>query len=66
MNICFECIALFFNSCPFYLSGIHAREWISPATATYIISELVENVDLNRDILEFYDIYVLPIMNPDG
>jgi len=50
----------------FIEAGIHAREWISPATATYIISELVENVDLNRDILEFYDIYVLPIMNPDG
>jgi len=50
----------------FIEAGIHAREWISPATATYIISELVENVDLNRDVLEFYDIYVLPIMNPDG
>ena len=24
-------------------SGIHAREWISPATGTWMLNELVEN-----------------------
>ncbi|CAL8112781.1 unnamed protein product [Orchesella dallaii] len=46
--------------------GIHAREWISPAVATYIINELVKNSSVNADLLDTYDFYILPITNPDG
>ena len=48
--------------------GIHAREWISPATVQYLIYQLVENHDSpeNHILLENLDIYVLPILNPDG
>ena len=48
--------------------GIHAREWTSPAIVQYIIHQLVEHYHSNehKKILEHYDIYVLPIMNPDG
>ena len=46
--------------------GIHAREWISPATATFIIHELVVNTNFNSDVLDFYDFYILPVANPDG
>ena len=48
--------------------GIHAREWISPASVEYIIHELVENFDSpeNKRLVENLDIYVLPILNPDG
>ena len=48
-----------------YFSGIHAREWISPATATYIMRELAENKN-NADLIDFFDFYILPVANPDG
>ena len=34
----------------FIEGGIHAREWISPATATFFIRELVTNPDY-RDMI---------------
>ncbi|EEB11557.1 carboxypeptidase A, putative [Pediculus humanus corporis] len=43
-------------------SGIHAREWISPATSTYAISQMVENGDGTHGV----DWYILPLVNPDG
>ena len=48
----------------FIEAGIHAREWISPAMATYLIDSL-----LNNDVDNFTDtlnIHVLPSTNPDG
>lgn len=45
--------------------GIHAREWIAPATVLYILQQLVENPD-NRDLLSGVDWYLLPVLNPDG
>ena len=48
--------------------GIHAREWTSPEIVQYIIYQLVEQSSLkeNKNVIENYDVYVLPIMNPDG
>ena len=42
--------------------GIHAREWISPATASYIMSELVEKSSSYSRILSKYDVYIMPSM----
>ncbi|XP_050664216.1 zinc carboxypeptidase-like [Leptidea sinapis] len=51
----------------FIESGIHAREWIAPATTNYIINELLTSNDADtmaaaRD----YDWYIFPVTNPDG
>jgi hypothetical protein len=46
--------------------GIHAREWISPATVTYIINELVNNYEQNKEIADAYEWVILPVHNPDG
>jgi murein tripeptide amidase MpaA len=46
--------------------GIHAREWISPASVTYIINELIENRDAHGEAVRSVDWYILPVVNPDG
>ncbi|EFA09249.1 carboxypeptidase B [Tribolium castaneum] len=46
-------------------AGIHAREWIAPAVALYLINQLVENPS-NSNLLEAVDWIVLPSVNPDG
>ncbi|XP_012529192.3 zinc carboxypeptidase [Monomorium pharaonis] len=51
----------------FIEGGIHAREWISPATVMYILHELLtsNNPDV-RDLAESHDWYIFPSFNPDG
>ena len=48
--------------------GIHAREWISPATVTYLIRKLLEvrYEDSFTNLVDKLDWYFLPILNPDG
>merc|ERR1711874_680869 len=46
--------------------GIHAREWIAPATVTWMLKELVENDTAHPDLTETLDWYFLPSHNPDG
>lgn len=46
-------------------SGIHAREWIAPSMALYIIDQLLEN-PANSDLLSGLDWHIMPSVNPDG
>jgi hypothetical protein len=51
---------VFINGC------IHAREWLGCATMVYIINELTTKPDQYDDLLSNLNIYVLPVLNPDG
>merc|ERR1712227_1172245 len=50
----------------FIEAGIHAREWISPAVATFIFRELVEDNAEHPEYLDNINWYFLPSANPDG
>uniref|UniRef100_A0A1I8MVE3 Peptidase M14 domain-containing protein n=1 Tax=Musca domestica TaxID=7370 RepID=A0A1I8MVE3_MUSDO len=48
-------------------SNIHAREWITSATATWFINELLTSSDPDiRNLAENYDWYIVPVLNVDG
>lgn len=53
----------------FIQGGIHAREWISPATVVYMTNQLLKQYKTSEDvkrILTAFDWYVLPVFNVDG
>ncbi|XP_016838928.1 zinc carboxypeptidase-like [Nasonia vitripennis] len=51
----------------FIEGGIHAREWISPATVTYLLNQFLTSKDLRvRKLAEAHDWYIFPNFNPDG
>lgn len=47
-------------------AGIHAREWIAPATALYIINQLVDPQSDLAKLLNELDFVIQPVVNPDG
>jgi len=50
-------------------SLIHAREWIAGSTVLKIMDNFLSNYGTDRDttyMLDTYDWYFLPVMNPDG
>lgn len=49
----------------FFEAAIHAREWIAPMAAVYLIEQLVANYNSHYE-LHTIDIIVLPVTNPDG
>lgn len=49
----------------FLQATIHAREWIAPPVALYVINQLVEN-SANADLYQNVDWVIVPVVNPDG
>lgn len=55
------------NKAIFVEGGIHAREWISPATATFILNQLITSTDPRiLNLSTNYDWFFFPVVNPDG
>ncbi|XP_046340921.2 zinc carboxypeptidase-like [Haliotis rufescens] len=53
----------------FIEAGIHAREWVSPASAMYFIDRMLHRRDLDADASFLYnnfEWYIVPVTNPDG
>ncbi|OXU20466.1 hypothetical protein TSAR_015593 [Trichomalopsis sarcophagae] len=51
----------------FIEAGIHAREWLSHSTATFLINELLTSNDQDvRQLAQSFDWYIFPCFNPDG
>ncbi|XP_045103030.1 carboxypeptidase B-like [Portunus trituberculatus] len=46
--------------------GIHAREWVSPATCLYILDQLTSGSSEATRLLDSHDFYIMPSANPDG
>lgn len=55
------------NKAVFIESNIHAREWITSATITYIIDELLVSRNPGvRKMAESVDWWIIPVLNVDG
>ncbi|KAG6449686.1 hypothetical protein O3G_MSEX006193 [Manduca sexta] len=54
------------NPIIFVDAGIHAREWVAPAMALYIIHRLTNDPEARQKDLNGVDWYILPVVNPDG
>ncbi|XP_030847760.1 carboxypeptidase B [Strongylocentrotus purpuratus] len=54
----------------YFEGGIHAREWVSPATVMYITKELLQDfMDGDATAVRFFDTldwYIVPSLNADG
>lgn len=55
------------NPSIFIESNTHAREWITSATATWILNEFLTSADPEvQQLADNYDWYIFPLVNPDG
>lgn len=46
-------------------AAVHAREWVTPPVALYIIDQLVSGV-VDTQLTDLIDWIIIPVANPDG
>lgn len=46
-------------------AAVHAREWVTPPVALYIINQLVVDI-VDEALTESLDWVIIPVANPDG
>lgn len=46
-------------------AAVHAREWVTPPVALYIINQLVVDI-VDNNLTENIDWVIIPLANPDG
>ncbi|KAI0887745.1 uncharacterized protein GGS22DRAFT_154152 [Annulohypoxylon maeteangense] len=53
-----------------YHGNVHAREWITSPVVEYITLQLINgynnNDNFTRSLIDRYDFYIIPFVNPDG
>lgn len=55
------------NPAVFIEANIHAREWVTSATATWLLNELLTSTDPTIvELAENIDWFVVPVLNVDG
>jgi carboxypeptidase A, invertebrate len=55
------------NPAVFLEAQMHAREWISIASVSWMVNQLLTSSDPEiRDIAENFDWIIIPVANPDG
>lgn len=47
-------------------SGVHAREWVGHQSTLYLLSQLVTNETVSKELLDKVDWVIVPNVNPDG
>ncbi|XP_037814492.1 carboxypeptidase B [Lucilia sericata] len=47
-------------------AAMHAREWITPSMALYIMNELILNFESYKHLLQDFDWIIMPLVNADG
>lgn len=57
-----------FGQKPIYAveAGMHAREWVGPPTALYLLHRIVEDPATRAELLADVDWLIIPMQNPDG
>ncbi|XP_022099067.1 carboxypeptidase B-like [Acanthaster planci] len=53
----------------YFQSGMHAREWIAPATVMFMAATMLDKYGKDKNvttILDTFDVFFVPLVNPDG